>query len=107
LFRAVQEGLTNIHRYAGASSVDINFTWDGSSVQLTITDNGKGIPAPQLKQIREGTADTGVGIAGIRERLRELNGALEIKSGPSGTTLAIAAPAVLGYGQSEPVAIAP
>lgn len=47
--------------------------------------------APLLKQIREGTAESGVGIAGMRERLREFNGALEIQSGGSGTTLTITA----------------
>jgi signal transduction histidine kinase len=95
LFRAVQEGLTNIHRYAEATSVNVNVTRDSASVRLTISDNGKGIPAPLLKQIREGTAESGVGIAGMRERLREFNGALEIQSGDSGTTLTITAPAIV------------
>lgn len=52
------------------------------------------MPAPLLKQIREGTAESGVGIAGMRERLREFNGALEIQSGGSGTRLTITAPAI-------------
>ena len=94
LFRAVQEGLTNIHRYAEATSVNVIVTRDPASVRLTISDNGKGMPASLLKQIREGTAESGVGIAGMRERLRELNGALEIQSNGSGTTLSITAPAV-------------
>jgi signal transduction histidine kinase len=95
LFRAVQEGLTNIHRYAEATSVNVNVTSDSASVRLTISDNGKGMPAPLLKQIREGTAESGVGIAGMRERLREFNGALEIQSGDSGTTLTITTPAIV------------
>lgn len=94
LFRAVQEGLTNIHRYAEATSVNVNVTRDSALVRLTISDNGKGMPAPLLKQIREGTAESGVGIAGMRERLREFNGVLEIQSGGSGTTLTITAPAI-------------
>jgi signal transduction histidine kinase len=94
LFRAVQEGLTNIHRYAEATAVKINLARDAESVQLTIRDNGKGMPPSQLKQIREGTAEFGVGIAGMRERLRELNGVLEIQSDASGTTLMITTPAI-------------
>src|SRR5579862_376001 len=94
LFRAVQEGLTNIHRYANATSVDVNVSRDPASVRLTISDNGKGMPTSLLKQIREGTAESGVGIAGMRERLRELNGVLDIQSDDSGTTLTITAPAI-------------
>lgn len=106
LFRAVQEGLTNIHRYAEATSAKIRFQCDASSVQLTISDNGKGIPASRLKRICEGTADSGVGIAGMRERLRELNGTLQLESGQSGTVLTIRAPAVADFGERQPIAIA-
>lgn len=102
LFRAVQEGLTNIHRYAEATAVNINLTRDTGSVELTIRDNGKGMPASLLKQIREETAESGVGIAGMRERLRKLNGTLEIQSDHSGTILTITAPAILS---SEPRAV--
>jgi signal transduction histidine kinase len=89
LFRAVQEGLTNIHRYAKATCAGISFTANESSVRLVISDNGRGMPPLLLDQIRDGTADTGVGIAGMRERVRELNGALEIQSSNSGTILTI------------------
>ena len=95
LFRAVQEGLTNIHRYADATSVSINLSRDAAMVHLTIRDNGKGMPPSLLKQVREGTAESGVGIAGMRERLRELNGVLEIQSDESGTLLTIRTPATL------------
>ena len=92
LFRAVQESLTNIHRYAEATSVNINLVRDAGRVRLTIRDNAKGMPSSLLKQIREGTAESGVGIAGMRERLRELNGVLEIQSDSSGTLLATRLP---------------
>jgi signal transduction histidine kinase len=95
LFRAVQEGLTNIHRYAEATAARISLTTDSSSVRLIISDNGKGVPASVLKKIRQGTLDAGVGIAGMRERLRELNGVIEIESQESGTTLSITAPATV------------
>jgi signal transduction histidine kinase len=105
LFRAVQEGLTNIHRYADATAATICMTRDDSSVRLTISDNGKGMPASLLKQIREGTLDAGVGLAGMRERLRELNGMLDIESEKSGTTLSIMAPATVEPSEHPPVAI--
>ena len=92
LFRAVQEGLTNIHRYAEATSASISLKREISMAQLSIRDNGKGIPPALLKRLRDGTADSGVGIAGMRERLRELNGVLEIQSDQSGTILKITAP---------------
>jgi signal transduction histidine kinase len=107
LFRAVQEGLTNIHRYAEATFASISLKRDISTVQLSIRDNGKGIPPALLKRLRDGTADSGVGIAGMRERLRELNGVLEIQSDQSGTILRIIAPTTLGTAEQTSVAIAP
>jgi signal transduction histidine kinase len=107
LFRAVQEGLTNIHRYAEATSASISLKRNVSTVHLSIRDNGKGIPPALLKRLRDGTADSGVGIAGMRERLRELNGALEIQSDQSGTILGITAPTTPGTPEQTSVAIAP
>jgi len=106
LFRAVQEGLTNIHRYAEATLASISLKRDVSTAQLSIRDNGKGIPLALLKQLRDGTADSGVGIAGMRERLRELNGVLEIHSDQSGTILKITAPYNSGPAEQTSVAIA-
>jgi signal transduction histidine kinase len=107
LFRAVQEGLTNIHRYAGATFASISLKRDISTAQLSIRDNGKGIPSALLKRLRDGTADSGVGIAGMRERLRELNGVLEIQSDQSGTILKITAPTTPDSAEQTSVAIAP
>ena len=107
LFRAVQEGLTNIHRYAEATFASISLKRDISTAQLSIRDNGKGIPPGLLKRLRDGTADSGVGIAGMRERLRELNGVLEIQSDESGTILKITTPTTPGAAEQTSVAIAP
>jgi len=93
LFRAIQEGLTNVHRHSGASSVEIRLTLDEKRVRLEIRDNGKGIPQDRLHRVTEGAPEVGVGLAGMRERLREMNGSLEIQSDASGTTLLITAPA--------------
>jgi PAS domain S-box-containing protein len=92
LFRAVQESLTNIHKHANSSLVDIRMTQDVKQVRLEIADNGQGIPKERLKRLLEGAAEVGVGIAGTRERFRELAGSVEIRSSRKGTTVIVTAP---------------
>lgn len=92
LFRAVQEALTNVHRHAASTAVDIRLTAGGKQVRLEIKDNGRGIPPQQLKHLREDFAQAGVGIAGMRERIRELGGWLEILSGENGTKVIVRVP---------------
>ena len=92
LFRALQEGLTNVHRHSGASAVAIHLTLQEKRVLLEIHDNGRGIPKELLSRFAEGATETGVGLAGLRERLRELDGALEIRSDATGTRLLASAP---------------
>lgn len=92
MFRAIQEGLTNVHRHSGASSVDIHLSLEGNRVRLEIRDNGRGMPEEQLNRLMEGTTEAGVGLAGMRERIRELAGNLEIQSDRTGTRLIVVAP---------------
>jgi signal transduction histidine kinase len=95
LFRAVQEALTNVHRHSGSSEVDIRVILDAKQVRLEIKDNGRGIPQKHLKHLIEGAAETGVGIAGMRERMRELAGSLEIESvNGAGTRVIVTIPLV-------------
>ena len=92
LFRAVQEGLTNIHRHSQASEANINLIIDAKQIQLEIEDNGKGIPKEQLRSMAEPGGETGVGLAGMRERVRDLGGSLTIHSNSSGTSLKVSIP---------------
>lgn len=92
LFRVLQESLTNVHRHPGASEVSVCFQRQSDNVVLEIRDYGRGIPAEHLARLSEAHAETGVGLAGMRERLDELNGTLEIESDSSGTTLRARAP---------------
>jgi len=92
LFRTLQETLTNVHRHSDSLLVDVRLHLDNQQLRLEITDNGKGIPAEQMRRLLEGAADVGVGIAGMRERLRELGGTLEIQSGPTGTSVVVTTP---------------
>ena len=92
LFRALQEGLTNVHRHSGASAVDIRVRVDTEQAHLEICDNGCGIPKKRLTQITDGGGAAGVGIAGMRERVRELKGSLVIQSNGTGTKVIVAIP---------------
>jgi PAS domain S-box-containing protein len=92
LFRVVQEALTNVHRHSSASEVDIRFLVDTKRIQLHVSDNGKGIPKDRLRGVLESGSGTGVGLAGMRERVRDLGGSMEIKSDDAGTTIIINIP---------------
>ena len=92
LFRAVQEGLTNVHRHSGCSAVDIRLSLNAKQLRLEIKDDGRGIPQKRLRSLIEGAAEAGVGLAGMRERMRELGGSLEIRSDRAGTTVVISIP---------------
>ena len=87
LFRVLQESLTNVHRHSGASEASVTFRRQPNAAILEVRDFGSGIPAERLVRLRETSAETGVGLAGMRERLNELNGHLEIDSDDQGTVL--------------------
>ena len=87
LFRVLQESLTNVHRHSGALEVSIRFQYQAETVMLEIRDCGRGIPTELLNRLREASPEAGVGLAGMRERLNELNGKLEIESDGHGTSM--------------------
>jgi PAS domain S-box-containing protein len=86
IFRIVQECLTNIHRHAGSSTASIRIQQDGSRLRVEVRDYGKGIPPAKQRVILDSSRG-GVGFGGIRERLRQLGGTLEIKSNGTGTVV--------------------
>ena len=109
LFRVLQESLTNVHRHSDATNATIGLQHDHDTITLEIRDFGKGISAERLPLLRGVSAETGVGLAGMRERLRELNGKLEIESDGHGTTMravvpcyAMAQSQIGDYGQISP-----
>jgi signal transduction histidine kinase len=86
IFRMVQECLTNIHRHSGGASATIRVHEEDHYLRVEIQDQGKGIPAEKQAQISSSTR-TGVGFRGMRERLRQLGGILEIRSDSTGTAV--------------------
>jgi signal transduction histidine kinase len=83
IFRIVQESLTNIHRHSGSKAAVINVLHDGMSMRVEIQDSGRGIT--QLDSVSNMPVRVGVGIQGMQERVRQLNGQFEIQSGQKGT----------------------
>jgi signal transduction histidine kinase len=91
MFRMVQECLTNILRHAESEVAEIRITRASEKVTLEIQDYGKGISEGSLARINEGI--TGVGIHGMRDRVRHLKGEMNVHSSQgSGTTISIALP---------------
>lgn len=91
LFRVLQESLTNVHRHSGAHSVKIDLHRNADQVTLTVKDDGRGLSPEAMKRFKAGLAG-GVGLAGMLERLAELDGRLEVESDKSGTTLRATVP---------------
>ena len=86
LFRIVQESLTNLHRYSGSSRGYVRLVRKGDDIVLEIRDFGKGID-PEILNRQDSKLLLGVGILGMRERVRQLCGKLDISSRESEGTL--------------------
>jgi len=106
LYRVAQEGLANVYRHAGSSSVCITLAIQGAAVSLRIQDWGRGMAAGMARSSGDGGGAAtvaggasrsseesmgrpllGVGITGMRRRLQQLGGRLEITSTTRGTTI--------------------
>jgi signal transduction histidine kinase len=90
LFRIVQESLTNIQRHSDSPTAGIRLFRQPAEVTMEVSDQGRGIPSKTLIDLRSkdgAGAGLGVGIAGMRERLKQLGGRLDITSGEQGTTV--------------------
>jgi PAS domain S-box-containing protein len=90
VFRLVQECLTNIHRHSGSKTASIQINRDSDKILVEVRDQGKGIPHDKLVQIEQGIS--GVGIRGMRERLRQFQGEMIVDSVGTGTTVVVTIP---------------
>jgi PAS domain S-box-containing protein len=102
LFRIVQECLTNIHRHADSKTATICLFRTAESVSLEVQDDGKGISAEKLAGIQ--AQRSGVGITGMRERVRHFGGTMDIQSNGRGANILVKLP-VPTTAVSEPESI--
>jgi signal transduction histidine kinase len=85
VYRVVQEAMTNAVRHAQASSICVRVTATDGQLRVTVSDDGIGINLPRRRE--------GLGLRGIEERAKELNGSMTIsRDGKRGTTLAVRLP---------------
>ena len=87
IFRIVQECLTNVHRHSGSATATVRLSHKAGEVQLQVSDQGRGIKREIQDKFREGKS-SGVGLRGMRERIRQLGGKMQIQSSSdSGTSI--------------------
>jgi PAS domain S-box-containing protein len=96
LFRIVQECLTNIHRHSESSTAMVRISRAPAEVKLEVEDRGKGIAQETQSRISSGETP-GVGLRGMRERVRQLGGQLEVRSDDKGTVVI----AVLPFSETQ------
>jgi PAS domain S-box-containing protein len=103
VLRIAQECLTNVHRHAAASRVNVSLRDEADALHLLVRDNGRGMDGAALRD-GSGRLSMGVGIPGMTARIRELGGRLVIRSSPKGTLVHVVVPKT---GRGEPPAPAP
>jgi len=91
LFRILQECLTNVHRHSNSSTASIALSFENRQVRLKIEDQGKGMAATASESGIQGRT-AGVGLSGIRERVTNLGGHMQIRSGDWGTAVEVVFP---------------
>ncbi len=85
LYRIVQESLTNIHGHSGSPTAQIRLSQNRTHVVLEVVDHGKGLPPAAWELPTAGPVTFGVGIRGMRERVRQLGGSLDFGPANPGT----------------------
>jgi signal transduction histidine kinase len=85
-FRMIQECLVNVHRHSGSATAVIRLSQTGGMMIVEVEDQGRGIEADELADITAG-ATPGVGLRGMRERINDFGGKLQIESSEKGTKI--------------------
>ncbi|MGC1684033.1 MAG: PAS domain S-box protein [Candidatus Acidiferrales bacterium] len=93
LFRIAQECLTNIHRHSGGSMARVRLLRSPGEITMEVSDDGKGVDRATQNRISSGDT-SGVGFRGMRERVKQLGGSLEVRSHGKGTTVIATVPFV-------------
>jgi PAS domain S-box-containing protein len=92
LFRIVQEGLANIHRHSGSGTASIALDREYDAIRLLMEDHGRGIATYHAPGSQDELPALGIGIPGMRERVRQLGGRLEVVSSAQGTSVSAIVP---------------
>jgi signal transduction histidine kinase len=92
LFRVLQEALSNIQRHSKSAKAEVRFRADHGIATLKIRDFGVGLPPDTIRRFHENGTSVGVGLAGMKERVRERNGQFEIHSDSAGTSICATVP---------------
>jgi signal transduction histidine kinase len=87
LFRVVQECLGNVHRHSSSPTASVRFFVEGDKAHLEVKDEGTGISIERQQDIAIGGG--GVGLRGMRERIAQAGGELQIISNSKGTTIRV------------------
>jgi signal transduction histidine kinase len=89
-FRIIQEALSNVFRHSGAQKCWVTVSLDDAQIMVTVRDNGKGI-AEHIAELQPGSI--GMGIGGMRQRVKEFSGELRVENAHPGTLVEVAIPA--------------
>jgi two-component system, NarL family, sensor kinase len=91
IFRIVQECLTNVHRHSGSATARVHLSHKRGEIQLQVSDQGRGIKREIQDKFLAGKS-SGVGLRGMRERIRQLGGRMQIQSSENGTSVIVFLP---------------
>jgi two-component system NarL family sensor kinase len=94
IFRVAQEALTNVHRHSRSPSATLRLYEQDGAMVLEVEDVGQGMAAGSASGLVEEASALGVGLAGMRERMRQLGGILTVSSGPQGTCVRASLPII-------------
>jgi two-component system NarL family sensor kinase len=101
LFRVLQESLTNIYRHSDSLVADVRLGQHHGMVTLEVQDYGKGIPHAVLDKFKQTGAGGGVGLCGMKDRIEDCCGRLEMISGPQGTVIRATVPLRFTHGSDS------
>ena len=91
IFRIVQECLTNVHRHSGSATAQVHLSRKPGEIQLQVSDQGRGITREIQDKFLAGKS-SGVGLRGMRERIRQLGGRMQIHSSGNDTSVIVVLP---------------
>ena len=100
LFRIVQECLTNIHRHSGSAAAQVRLSREPGEIRLEVSDQGCGM-RPEIRENFLAGKNTGVGLRGMRERVKQIGGTLQIHSNGTGTSVLVVLPLRQGSDNTE------